>query len=144
MVMDEREVLVRLNGIADAFLVHDRPIARPVDDSVVLVVDGGPKGGDGGEAGKPKPDVMILRRARGYVPQAIGLGDGLTQDMQGPILAVGGHLKNVVAILTDNRFAKLLFNLLIGLPHPFQKFFLHFKSLVSHDLLDLARFRKLG
>ncbi len=40
-------------GIADLFLVHDRPIARPVDDSVARVVLG---------------REMLLRRARGYAP----------------------------------------------------------------------------
>lgn len=103
IVTDEREALDRLNGIADAFLVHDRPIARPVDDSVVLVVDGTPDNNDRGEVGKPKPEVMILRRARGYVPQAIRWSDGLANGGQRPLLAVGGHLKNTVAVLRENR-----------------------------------------
>ena len=104
IVTDEGEALVRLNGIADALLVHDRPIARPIDDSVVLVVPGRIQADNGGQKEKPRADVMILRRARGYVPQAIrwsdNVADGTAQD---PILAVGGHLKNTVALLTGNR-----------------------------------------
>ncbi|BFU88887.1 MAG: Carbamoyltransferase HypF [Nitrospira sp.] len=104
ILTDEREALVRLQGIADALLVHDRPIARPVDDSVLLVVGGKPKNNGMGEAGKLKAGVMILRRARGYAPQAIRWSDGLANgNVQGPILAVGGHLKNTVALLTGNR-----------------------------------------
>ena len=103
IVTDEREALVRLNGIADALLVHDRPIARPVDDSVVLVVPAKSQAYNGEQREKPKADVVILRRARGYVPQAIRWSDGLANGTQGPILAVGGHLKNTVALLTGNR-----------------------------------------
>lgn len=103
IVTDEREALVRLNGIADAFLVHDRSIARPVDDSVVLVMDGTLDRNDRGEVGMPKPEVIILRRARGYVPQAIRWSDDLVDGVQGPVLAVGGHLKNTVAVLRENR-----------------------------------------
>ena len=101
IVIDEREALVRLKGIADAFLVHDRPISRPVDDSVVLVVPGKVQA-DNGQ--KPKAGVMIIRRARGYVPQAIHWKDDLSDgEGQGPILAVGGHLKNTVALLMGHR-----------------------------------------
>ncbi len=75
---DERQALARLGGIADVFLVHDRPIARPVDDSVARVVGGRP---------------MLLRRARGYAPFPIGGHADLPS-----ILAVGGHLKNTVAV----------------------------------------------
>jgi|CXWL01.1.fsa_nt_gi hydrogenase maturation protein HypF len=103
IVTGEREALVRLNGIADAFLVHDRPIARPVDDSVVLVVAGRPENHDKGVVSKSKPEVMMIRRARGYAPQAIRWTDGLANEVQGPILAVGGHLKNTVALLTGGR-----------------------------------------
>lgn len=89
IVTDEQEALVRLSGMADAFLVHDRPIARPVDDSVIRLLDG---------------DPLMLRRARGYVPQAIRLSDGLLKRRtRGPVLAVGGHLKNSVGLLCDDR-----------------------------------------
>ena len=103
IVTDEREALIRLNGIADALLAHDRPIARPVDDSVVLVVPRKVQTKDREQREKTKADVVILRRARGYVPQAIRWSDGLASGAQGPILAVGGHLKNTVALLTGNR-----------------------------------------
>ncbi len=103
IVTDEREALVRLQGIADALLVHDRPIARPVDDSVVLVVPGKVQSVDGEQKEKPRADVMILRRARGYVPLAIRWNDVLASGVQGPILALGGHLKNTVALLRGNR-----------------------------------------
>ncbi|MGZ8382276.1 MAG: carbamoyltransferase HypF [Nitrospira sp.] len=104
IVTDEREAVVRLNGIADALLVHDRPIARPVDDSVVLVVPGKIQPVDGEQKENPKADVMILRRARGYVPQASRWNDEVTDGIaKDPILAVGGHLKNTIALLTGNR-----------------------------------------
>jgi hydrogenase maturation protein HypF len=75
---DEREALARLAGIADFFLVHNRPIVRPVDDSVVRVVRG---------------REMVLRRARGYAPLPVTLRE------DGPaVLAFGAHLKNAVAL----------------------------------------------
>jgi hydrogenase maturation protein HypF len=75
---DEHEAKVRLRGIADAFLVHNRPIARPVDDSVARVMLG---------------REMVLRRARGYAPLPVPV----RMDMP-PLLAVGAHLKNTVAL----------------------------------------------
>jgi hydrogenase maturation protein HypF len=84
IVTDEQEAVGRLAGIADAFLFHDRPIARPMDDSVVRMAKSGP---------------LILRRARGLVPRAIRLPESCARLVQGPVLAVGGHLKNTVALL---------------------------------------------
>ncbi|HXE41466.1 MAG TPA: Sua5/YciO/YrdC/YwlC family protein, partial [Candidatus Baltobacteraceae bacterium] len=78
--MDEIEALERLGGIADLFLVHNRPIVRHVDDSIVRVV---------------LDREMILRRARGYAPLPITLGSNYNTQ---PILAVGAHLKNSVAL----------------------------------------------
>ena len=79
LVTGNAEALQRLNGIADAFLVHDRDIVVRCDDSVVRVADGAP---------------AFLRRARGYVPLPIPLAD----DGQ-PVLALGAHLKNAVCVL---------------------------------------------
>jgi hydrogenase maturation protein HypF len=75
---DEREALGRLHGIADVFLVHDRRIARPVDDSLLRVVAG--RG-------------MLVRRARGYAPRPVA-ASGQARSL----LAVGAHLKNAVAL----------------------------------------------
>ena len=72
------EASARLKDIADHFLMHNRPIVRACDDSVVRLTRG--------RAG-------ILRRARGYAP----LGIRVARDLP-PVLAVGGHLKNTVAI----------------------------------------------
>lgn len=78
IVTDERKALESLAGIADMFLVHDRPIARPVDDSVVQVV--------GGQA-------QVLRRARGYAPLPIPAPTSLPCR-----LALGGHQKSAIAL----------------------------------------------
>jgi hydrogenase maturation protein HypF len=75
---DEREAIHRLAGLADGFLIHNRPIARHVDDSIVSVVAG---------------QEQVLRRARGYAPFPIRS----SRPVDG-ILAVGGHLKNAVAL----------------------------------------------
>lgn len=95
IVIDEQEALIRLGGIADAFLVHDRSIARPVDDSVARVCPGGT------DPSSPVT-IMILRRARGYAPSAIRLKGRLAK-INGPVLAVGGHLKNTISLLERGR-----------------------------------------
>jgi len=84
LCIDDEEALERLGGIADGFLGHDRPIVRPVDDSVVHMVAGG---------------RQVLRRARGLAPLPIRLAVGLPV----PILAAGAHLKNAVALGTGDR-----------------------------------------
>ncbi|MGB9406464.1 MAG: carbamoyltransferase HypF, partial [Terracidiphilus sp.] len=78
IAIDNDEARKRLGGIADAFLMHDREILQRCDDSVAAVVDGAPQ---------------LVRRARGFVP----MGVALLFDAP-PLLAVGGHLKNVFAL----------------------------------------------
>jgi hydrogenase maturation protein HypF len=83
LCIDPAEALDRLGGIADAFLVHDRPIARPLDDSVLQVIEG-----------RPAP----LRRARGYAPEPLALAEA------GPaVLALGGDLKSAPALAVGDR-----------------------------------------
>ncbi len=72
------DALERLCNVADLFLIHDRGIERPVDDSVVRVVAG---------------RELVLRRGRGYAPFPVTLGGALP-----PLLAVGGHMKNTLAV----------------------------------------------
>jgi len=76
--IDEKEARERLGDIADLFLVHNRPIVRHCDDSVVRVVLG---------------QELVLRRARGYAPLPVPLKHEVP-----PILAVGAHLKNTIAL----------------------------------------------
>lgn len=76
--IEEREALKRLEAIADFFLVHDRPIVRHVDDSIVRVMMG---------------RELVLRRARGYAPLPLRLSKPVPK-----MLAVGAHLKNTVAM----------------------------------------------
>jgi hydrogenase maturation protein HypF len=85
MAITTEDALERLGAIADLLLTHNRPIVRPVDDSVGRV---GPEG------------LQITRRARGYAPLPIRLHRSQPADREKPstILAVGGHLKNTVAL----------------------------------------------
>jgi len=76
------EATARLKDIADHFLMHNRPIVRSCDDSVVRFSRG---------------RVSILRRARGYAPLGVRVSRSAA-----PVLAVGGHLKNTVAIGIGN------------------------------------------
>lgn len=83
--INEEEALSRLGKIADKFLVNDRPISQHVDDSVVQVVLG---------------REQVLRRAKGYAPLPVKIST-----KTGSFLAVGGHLKNTVAVsVRDNAF----------------------------------------
>jgi hydrogenase maturation protein HypF len=76
--IDEAEAVEKLRHIAELFLVHNRPIVRHADDSVARVLCG---------------RELLLRRARGYAPLPVRLKQGAPA-----LLAVGGQLKNSVAI----------------------------------------------
>jgi len=76
--IDNDEAFTRLGQIADCFLIHNRPIARHVDDSIVRVLMSRP---------------AVVRRARGLAPLPLPIEtDGSA------ILSVGAHLKNAIAL----------------------------------------------
>jgi hydrogenase maturation protein HypF len=80
---DDEDALQSLAGIADSFLIGQRPIARRVDDSVARVGAFGP---------------VILRRARGYAPGAVA-----SLPAERPILALGADLKNSITLVVDGQ-----------------------------------------
>jgi hydrogenase maturation protein HypF len=84
VLTDNQEVTRRLGHVGDACLHHNRPIQRPADDPVYRVI-----------AGKPRP----LRLGRGNVPLELDLPFTLDK----PTLAVGGHMKNTVALAWEQR-----------------------------------------
>jgi len=83
IVWQETDMLDRLSGIADAFLVHDRPILRPAEDSVVQVAGG---------------TVRSLRLGRGLAPLVLPLAEEMPA-----VLALGGHLKVALAVACGDR-----------------------------------------
>lgn len=83
---DNAEAREKLAGIADFLLLHDRDIVNRLDDSVVRLMDG---------------KIRMLRRARGYSPEALRLPMGFEQ--AGNILALGAELKNSFCLLKNGQ-----------------------------------------
>jgi hydrogenase maturation protein HypF len=88
------DALQRLSRLADGWLMHDRAILVPCDDSVVRVVSGA------GDADQPAVE-MPIRRSRGYAPLPVALPVPVP-----PTLAVGGDLKNTLAV-AEHKYAWL-------------------------------------
>jgi hydrogenase maturation protein HypF len=83
-VTDNGEVLVKLGGIADSVLRHDREIANRIDDSVIRVMHGWPR---------------LLRRARGFAPSPITLPKSFADAPE--VLAFGGELKSTFCLIKN-------------------------------------------
>jgi hydrogenase maturation protein HypF len=84
IVYEDDDAFVRLSGIADLFVTHDRPIAVRCEDSVTRIVNG---------------EELPVRRSRGSAPLPISLGEACPL----PLLAVGGQFKAVFALAEHHR-----------------------------------------
>lgn len=76
----------QLVDIADFWLLHDRDIVNRLDDSLARLMAG---------------EIRLLRRGRGYAPQALLLPEGFQHSP--PLLALGGELKNTFCLLQQGR-----------------------------------------
>jgi hydrogenase maturation protein HypF len=84
VITDNDEAEQRLLNIADAFVHHNRPILRPADDSVIRIINN---------------QAQHIRLGRGIAP----LEKELPFSLNKPVLAVGGHMKNTIALAWKNR-----------------------------------------
>ncbi|HEV2874234.1 MAG TPA: carbamoyltransferase HypF [Thermoleophilaceae bacterium] len=118
---EDEDARVRLKGIADLFLTHDRPIHMRTDDSVVR-------------------GRVMLRRSRGYVPDSVPLPLGTAR----PILAYGAELKSTFCVakgrrawvshhIGDLESWETLRSFREGVAH-FERLFAVEPELVAHDL----------
>ncbi len=108
IVNENDEALLRLHGIADAFLMHNRPIHLKCDDSVTIHLSG---------------SLRHIRRSRGYVPAPVYLRE------DGPVvLGTGGELKNTVALLKGTH---ALISQHIGDMKNYEAY-LHFQHVAAH------------
>ena len=83
LVYRDNDAEKNLSNIADAFLIHNRDIHRPCDDSVVSVVD---------------DRVIPIRRSRGYVPRMIRFGSSNRQ-----LFAAGASEKNTFCVFKEQK-----------------------------------------
>jgi hydrogenase maturation protein HypF len=79
VLTENSEAEIRLENVTQLFLHHDRPIVRPADDSVMRII-----------AGRPR----LLRAGRGIAPFEFNVPNKFER----PLLAVGGHMKNTIAL----------------------------------------------
>jgi hydrogenase maturation protein HypF len=122
----DEEAIPRLEGIADVFLLHNRPIHIRTDDSVARATS----------TGTP----VLLRRSRGYVPGPINLPVGAPA----PLLACGAELKSTFCVargerawvshhIGDLKNYETLRSFSEGVEH-FQRLFAVTPEAVAHDL----------
>ena len=81
IIADNDEAIAKLSGLADYFLMHDREIHMPIDDSVIASIGN---------------SHIIFRRSRGFVPVPLSL------PFEAPvILASGGEMKSTFSITQE-------------------------------------------
>ena len=122
---EDDDALVRLKGVADAFLTHDRPIHIRTDDSVVRPFRG---------------QATLVRRSRGYAPEPLRVTASFTRH----VLACGAELKNTFCLAKGDRAfvsqhigdlenAETLRSFTEGIEH-FAALFEISPSVIAHDL----------
>ncbi|HEY0931001.1 MAG TPA: carbamoyltransferase HypF [Gemmatimonas sp.] len=93
MAWRDDDAMQRLSSLVDGFLLHDREIVVPCDDSVVQI-------GDGGEE-------QPIRRSRGYAPYPMDVSRSMPETLgrcaSVSALAVGAELKSTAAWLSDGQ-----------------------------------------
>jgi len=125
----DEDALERLAGIADLFLLHNRPIQTRTDDSVVRLVE---------VASRAR--TSFLRRSRGYVPGSLSLPGGTPS----PLLACGAELKNTFCLAKGQRAwvgphigdlenYETLSSFVEGIAH-FERLFAVEPTIVAHDM----------
>jgi hydrogenase maturation protein HypF len=125
IAFEDADALERLAGIADLFLMHDRPIETRVDDSVLRAAG---------------PRRLMVRRSRGFVPDALRLPVPADR----PLLACGAELKNTFCVargsrawvghhIGDLKNYETLLSFSDGIAH-FERLFAVEPELVAHDL----------
>jgi hydrogenase maturation protein HypF len=134
----DEDALERLAGIADLFILHDRPIETRTDDSVVRTVTLSEGGSGGGTSTRSRP--LVVRRSRGYVPASLELPVPAEQ----PVLACGAELKSTFCVakgrrawvghhLGDLKTLETLTSFREGVRH-FEELFAVAPAVVAHDL----------
>lgn len=108
----EQQALNRLADIADLFLTHDRDILRPLDDSIIRVMNNKP---------------TLFRRARGYTPMPVTISQSLPEQ-----LSMGGQMKNTLGISQAHQ--------LVLSQHLGELQSLDSQHLFEQTLVDLQRF----
>jgi len=128
IAFDDADAAGRLGGIADLFLLHDRPIHTRTDDSVVRSL------------GTVRTAPLMLRRSRGYVPRSLPL----PVESPRPLLACGAELKSTFCVAKGQRAWvshhigdlenwETLLSFREGIRH-FERLFAVEPEVVAHDL----------
>ena len=85
MLTQNQEIIRKLEGVADYYLLHDRKIINRCDDSVVRF-----RGGD----------LAFIRRSRGYVPEPYDFSD-INKDLN--VLALGPEIDVTFSLLKEGK-----------------------------------------
>ncbi|WP_374291833.1 carbamoyltransferase HypF [Paenirhodobacter enshiensis] len=121
-VIDNAEARAKLASFADGFLIHDRDIARRLEDSVLRC-----------------DPPMVLRHARGRVPGVIDLPEGFADAPE--VLATGAQMKGAICLIRHGQ--AMLSHYLGDLDDPlclseFERAIADYRALFAHRTSHVA------